>query len=104
MENFPEKLRRTFCSKKDFLTFVTGNNLAGREYAIAETVNATTTVSVGPPSVQASLRPFLIFNLSGNVPDDNDKLISDNNGSEITSMDFLITEIGILSAPAPCHL
>ena len=42
---------------------------------------------------------FAIFNLSGNVPDANDKLISDNNGSEITSIDFLITEIGILSAP-----
>lgn len=26
-------------------------------------------------------------------------MISDNNGSEITLMDFLITEIGILSAP-----
>ena len=42
---------------------------------------------------------FAIFNLSGNIPGDNDKLISDNNGSEITSIDFLITEIGILSAP-----
>ena len=38
---------------------------------------------------------FEIFILSGNELDDSDKLISDNNGSEITSIDFLITEYGI---------
>ena len=72
MENFPEKLRRTFCSKKDFLTFVTGNNLAGREYAIAETVNATTTVSVGPPTDVISDPLLSLLNLSlssGTFPD-----------------------------------
>ena len=42
---------------------------------------------------------FAIFNLSGNIPDDSDKLIIDDNGSKITSIDFLSMEIGILSTP-----
>ena len=31
------------------------------------------------------------------MPDDSDKLIIDNSGSDVTSIDFLIIEIGILS-------
>ena len=42
---------------------------------------------------------FAVFNLSGNIPDDSHKLIINNNGSEITSSDFLSMETGILSTP-----